>query len=294
MSDTSKVALITGATGFVGSHLTRSLVRDGWHVVALVRASSDVSLPRDVEIVVMPGSARDLAKDLRNLAPDVVWHLATCFRGTHRTEDIEDLVSANILLGTQLAEVLAGDPPPVLVNSSTAWQRDEQGAYRPAALYAATKQAMEDILFYYADRGSIRVADVKLFDTYGPDDGRGKLLSQLHRASVTGEELAMSPGEQLIDLLFIDDVVGALRAAAEAASAPWQSWSSSSGCPRPLREVVALFESVTRRVVPIRWGALPYRGREMFAPWHAGEPVPGWMPRTTLEEGIRKTWSPAP
>lgn len=289
-----QVALITGATGFVGGHLARSLLRDGWRVVALVRSTSDVSEIRGVEIVVMPASARDLSPMLANVAPDVVWHLATCFRGQHRVDDVEALVTANILFGTQLGEALASKPPRLLVNVGTAWQRDERGAYRPAALYAATKQAMEDIFRYYAEAGLLRVADVKLFDTYGPGDQRGKLLSQLHRASVTGKELAMSPGEQLIDLLYVDDAVEALRAAAASAAGPWQSWAASSGGSRPLREVVALFEAVTRRPVPVRWGALPYRDREMFVPWHAGDPVPGWIPRTPLADGIRMTWSPAP
>lgn len=293
MSDSNHVALVTGATGFVGRHLVSSLQRDGWQVVALVRPTSDVAHLYRVETVTMPGSASELAAVVATIAPAVVWHLATCFRGRHRAQDVEPLVAANVLLGTQLAEALAAAPPSVLVNVGSAWQRDAVGAYRPAALYAATKQAMEDILRYYAESGAFQVADVKLFDTYGPDDGRGKLLSQVHRASITGEALAMSPGEQLIDLLYVDDAVKALRFAATAAVAaaePWQSWSASSGEARRVRDVIALFEAVTCRSVPLQWGALPYRAREMFEPWQAGDLVPGWFPEVPLEEGIRLTW----
>lgn len=290
----AQVALVTGATGFVGGHLARSLQSDGWRVVALVRATSDVAHVQRMETIVMPASAGELATMLASLSADVVWHLATCFRGQHRIEDVEPLVAANVLFGTQLAEAVAAQPPRLFVNAGTAWQRDDEGGYHPAALYAATKQAMEDILLYYAEAGLLRVADVKLFDTYGPGDRRGKLLSQLHRASITGEELAMSPGEQLIDLLYVDDAVAALRSAAVSAVRPWQSWSASSGRACPVREIVALFETVTCRRVPVRWGALPYRAREMFVPWDAGVRVPGWTPRVPLEEGIRLTWCPAP
>lgn len=286
--------LVTGATGYIGGRLAATLAADGQQVSALVRGSSDPSaLPDGVTAIVMPERARDLAPLLADVAPEVVYHLATCFRGGHTTDDIEPLVTANVLFGTQLAEALSAAPPRVFVNTGTVWQRDEAGGYQPAALYAATKQAMEDILRFYAGSGALRVADVKLFDTYGPGDPRGKLLALLASAADSGTALLMSPGEQLIDLLHVDDVVAALRAAADAASEPWSSWSASSGDAHTLRDLVALFERATGRTVPVEWGARPYRPREMFTPWDAGDPVPGWRPRVPLAEGIAQVWGAA-
>lgn len=290
----ARVALVTGATGYIGGRLATALVADGWRVAALVRASSDdAGLDPRVERLVIPASAQDLAPLLAELRPEVAYHLATCFRGTHSIADVEPLVAANVLFGVQLAEALAVSPPRVLVNVGTAWQRDADGGYRPAALYAATKQALEDILRFYAGSGALRIADVKLFDTYGPGDPRGKLLALLAAAADAGTPLPMSPGEQLIDLLHVDDVVAALRAAADAADAPWHSWSASSGDPRTLRELVALFEQATGRTVPVEWGARPYRPREMFTPWNAGARVPGWHPRVSLAAGIAQVWGAA-
>lgn len=294
MAGAAQTALVTGATGFVGGHLAAALARDAaWEVHALVRAATDgARLPDGVRAHVIPPTAAELRPVVAQIAPDVIFHLATCFRGQHATEDVEPLVAANVLFGTQLAEAAAGAPPRVFVNVGTAWQRDDEGAYLPAALYAATKQAMEDILRYYAEAGAFPVADVKLFDTYGPGDERGKLLALLAGAAERGEPLRMSPGEQLIDLLHVDDVVDALRAAAEAAEGPWSAWSASSGAPLALRALVERFSSITGRPVPVEWGARPYRPREMFEPWQAGDPVPGWTPQVALDDGIRSLWSP--
>jgi len=287
----SGTALVTGATGFVGGHLASSLARDGWEVHALLRPGRDAdALPAGASPLWMPGTAEALARELHGVAPSAVFHLATLFRGRHTAQDVEPLVAANVLLGTQLAEALAANPPEVLLNVGTAWQRNEAGRYRPAALYAATKQAMEDILRYYAEAEAFPVVDVKLQDTYGPGDVRGKLLAGLDRASRTGEPLRMSPGEQLIDLLHVEDVVRALRAAASAADGPWTGYAAGSGQPRRVRELVAIFGEATGRPVPVEWGAVGYRAREVFTPYEAGPPVPGWSPSIALADGLRAVY----
>lgn len=274
--------MITGATGFVGGALASALVADGATVHALVRRP-DAVLPTGAKPVVMPATAAELADRVATLAPEVVFHLATHFVGVHTATDVEPLIAANVLFGTQLAQALSVTPPRLLVNVGTAWQHGEDGEYAPAALYAATKQAMEDILRFYA--GAFPVANVKLFDTYGPADTRGKLLAILDRASRDGRPLDLSPGEQLIDLLHVDDVVAALRAAPEG------DWSAASGAAVPLRELVARFERITGRGVPVNWGAREYRAREMFTPWNAGPRVPGWAPQITLDDGIKELYA---
>jgi nucleoside-diphosphate-sugar epimerase len=287
-------ALVTGATGFLGGHLCRALVADGVAVTALVRSPGDASrVPEAVAVRTIPTTAAELTEVVAELRPEAVFHLATLFRGQHVTADVEPLVAANVLFGTQLAEALArGGPPRVLVNVGTSWQADEHGAYRPAALYAATKQAMEDVLRFYAESGDLRIANVRLFDTYGPQDERGKLLSLLVRAGRDGDELSMSGGEQLIDLLHADDAVRALRRAADALDEPWAVWSASSGRPVSVRELVDLVGRVTGRPVPVRWGARPYRLREMFDLFDAGPAVPGWSPTIPLEQGLEATLCP--
>jgi nucleoside-diphosphate-sugar epimerase len=99
----------------------------------------------------------------------------------------------------------------------------------------------------------------------------------------------MSPGDQLIDLVYIDDVVNAFLTAAArpgAGEAPFETFSISSGNPRTLRDVVRLWSSITGRALNLQWGARPHRPREMLTSWSGGAPLPGWRSSIPLEDGI--------
>jgi nucleoside-diphosphate-sugar epimerase len=100
----------------------------------------------------------------------------------------------------------------------------------------------------------------------------------------------MSPGEQLIDLVYVDDVVDAFMLAAERliqeSVEGHECFAVSSGKPIPLKQLVDFYCHVTRRSLSIHWGGRAYRIREVMVPWTTGNPVPGWDPKVTLEEGI--------
>lgn len=68
---------------------------------------------------------------------------------------------------------------------------------------------------YYIEASGLRVITLKLFDTYGPDDPRPKLMNLIQRMAMDNQPLAMSPGEQQIDLVHVEDVVRAFMVASE-------------------------------------------------------------------------------
>lgn len=292
-----KSALVTGATGFVGSRLTQRLVQDGWSVHVLVRKSSSLHrlapIADQVATVVDPGEVTELAAGLEPLELDVCFHLAAHFVGQHTPDDIAPLIEGNVALPTRLAEALGTRPDLVFVNTGSAWQHVGGEPYNPAALYAATKQACKDILRFYADAGAFRVVNLALFDTYGPDDPRPKLLALLRKAQATGTTLGMSSGRQLIDLVYIDDVVDAFLAAADAppGKEPVPEYAVATGSPLSVRELVDVVQRATGAPVPVEWGVRPDRAKEMLAPWDVAPVVPGWGPQVSLDEGIRRTWA---
>lgn len=289
-------ALVTGATGFVGTRLVRLLVAEGWTVHAIVRPSSHASaLPASVACHVDDGSSDALSQAVEAAEPEACFHLASLVRGIHTADDVPALVAANVAFGARLAEALSDRPGTLLVNAGTYWQHVGGAAYRPAALYAATKQALEAILRYYSDAGLLRVVTLKLYDTYGPGDPRPKLLNLLLEAAVNGDPIAVTGGEQLIDLVHVDDVARAFVAAAgdfaDADMPFFESYSVRSGAAVTLRQLAAAVEHVSGRKVHAEWGARPYRQHEMFEHWDAGPLLPGWSPAVTLTEGIESMWS---
>lgn len=294
MSDTGHTALVTGATGFVGRHLTRELLARGWTTHVLVQPTS--ALPPDwanrVTSHVCDGTAESVTQSVEQARPDVVFHLASRYLAQHTPDQVADLIQSNVVLGTQLAEAMTNQGCLALVNTGTGWQHLGQSDYDPVNLYAATKQAFEDILEYYVQARHLRVVTLKIFETYGPHDPRPKLLNALRQCARTQTPLDLSPGEQQLDLVYIDDAVDAFLLAADRLLAGnvrgHERYALSSGYRIQLRDLVALVERVLGLSVPVRWGARPYRSREVMVPWEGGATLPDWRCRVPLEEGLRR------
>lgn len=287
------VALVTGATGFVGSHLVRRLVRDGWQVHIISRTESELPVfPEFTHVTnhVHDGSTQGMVNCVAQAQPDVVFHLASLFLSQHSTNDVEALILSNVLFGNQLLEAMKINKINLIINTGTSWQHYNNEDYNPVCLYAATKQAFESILEYYVQACEIKAITLKLFDTYGPDDNRPKLFHLLEKASETGEPLNMSGGEQLIDLVHIDDVSEAYVVAAQRLLSgqvyKHECFAISSGCTLPLKELVSLYAEITKKNVVVNWGARPYRDREVMVPWNRGETLTDWSPKLSLKDGI--------
>ncbi len=291
--------LVTGCTGFIGSNLVRGLVDTGHTVHAVVRPSSDLAILGEARSRITTHVFDEGSGDLRPIVsaaqPDVVLHLASLYLTHHKPEQTADLVRSNVLFGTLLLEAMHECDVRRLINTGTTWQHFEDGTYDPVNLYAATKQAFQDVVEYYVRARNFQVLTLKLSDTYGPGDPRPKIFKLLRRTAESGDILRMSPGEQKLDPLYIDDAVAAfLRAVELVSSVPegntgrHQIYAALTGDARTLREIVELFSRALGRDISVEWGGLPYRPREVFAPYTRGENIPGWMPEVGIEEGLRR------
>jgi len=286
--------LLTGASGYLGSHIARSLEQCGWTVGILVRPNGGRRtrpFSKHEEVFFYTGTYESIHKCLLTFRPSVVIHLASLFLVRHEAKDIEDLVGSNILFGTQLLEAMSDVGVKFIVNAGTSWQHYQSATYDPVNLYAATKQAFEDILLYYTEARGIESATLKLFDTYGPEDARPKLLNLLLQTLRTGETLDMSPGNQIVDFTHVQDVACAFKLAAEGLMNGTISSSSSfairGGTPVTLRELVSMIERISGERLQVQFGALPYRSREVMKLWD-GEILRGWVPVVSLEDGLRQ------
>ena len=140
----NKIALVTGATGFVGSYLVKRLVQEGWQTHIICRTDSSIPAFVEFDDVIKhfyDGATDSIIQIVADAKPDVVFHLASLFLSQHETKDVDALIQSNILFGTQLLDAMRVNNVRNLINTGTSWQHYNNEDYNPVCLYAATKQA---------------------------------------------------------------------------------------------------------------------------------------------------------
>lgn len=266
--------VLTGGSGFVGRHLCEKLIEHDIEFVCIVRPNSDKSffVERGIRTLDLNYNIETLAKIFIEESFSGIIHLASCFRTEHQAKDIDDLLESNIRLGTYMLELSVISGVKFFINTGTFWQHFQGAEYDPVNLYAATKQAFEDIARYYSNAYGLRFCTIKLCDTYGPGDTRNKIFNLWDKISTSGDTLKMSPGEQLIDIVHVDVVVDAyikiIKALVDQQSVVqnFESYYVTSGKAVSLKELAKEFERNTKRKLNIEWGAKPYRSREVMHP----------------------------
>jgi nucleoside-diphosphate-sugar epimerase len=284
------IALVTGASGFIGRHLVGALAESGAEVHAVVREQSARSAPPlpESHLHRLTQPAAEIGAVVEAVQPSVVFHLATHFTARHHASEIISMLESNVIFGSTLAQACAQQQVR-MVHATSAWQHYRGAEYEPVSLYAATKQALVDIVDYFSLVEGLDAREVCLFDTYGPQDDRGKLVSALLSAARNGAPMPMSSGHQLTDLVHVRDVVEALLLAAESPRFG-RRMVVRTGEPITIRQLAEIVATISGRQLSLQWGARPDRGREMVTDWAIPGDNLGWRATTALTDGLAELW----
>lgn len=279
-----KKVLVTGGDGFVGGSLVTRLLSVGADVTVLRRGTRNGghrAAPPGVGICTLEELEAEKTFEF-----DSVFHLATHYVFEHSHEDCSSLVASNVELIMRVGDLAMRSVQSVsLVNISTFMQHHEGRPYQPTCLYAATKQAAEVILQYFSLVPNLTVKTLVFPHIYGEHDQRSKLLNLLIRCAETSTAMELSSGEQVMDLVHIDDAVEALM---NVALLPSGRWSISSGREIRVRELVSLIERHSGKTLNVTYNANKDRAMDQYHLWHSAEPLPGWTPRVELEKWLAK------
>jgi len=279
--------LVTGATGYLGSHLVRHLMYAGFQPILLKRSTSDVARIRDL-LPELPSYDIDrcsLEQPFREQGPvSTVLHTATLY-GRGR-ETISDLWRANVVFPVQLLETAARHGTDIFINTDTTLPKDVNG-------YALTKHQFAEWGKYYASQQqTLGWLNVRLEYMYGPGMPAHNLITGLVRKCLAGRDaIPMTTGEQRRDFIYIEDVVTAYEAILRSLAKTKDrqlDYDLGSGEAIAIRELACLVRDLTGSSVPLQFGALPSRPYEPLET-KADLTSMGklrWRPRKGLRDGI--------
>lgn len=283
--------LISGATGYIGSKLANSMVKEGYQVCSIIRTNSDTkTLDQNISKYIFDGDTAKLTDFIKEQRFDGVVHLAALYINEHKNTDIDGLIEANILFGTKLAQASVDAGVAWFINTGSFGQHLDNKDYFPSNLYSATKQAFQDVIRYYAEYSKLNVVTVEISNTFGPDDTREKIINRWLKIAKHGGSLDVSPSKQILDICHIDDVVSAYKHLIHLLSKDTERklnnkiFVINADKRYSLKKLSSIFEKVTGKKLNINWNGTK---KEAVNVWSKGKRIPGWKPVITIEQGIK-------
>jgi UDP-glucose 4-epimerase len=284
----SSRVLVTGATGFIGSHLARRLRWLGAEVHAVSRQPQDGSSPIWHTVDLCDPEAT--AQVIRSTCPDIVFHLASAVTGVRDVKLVRPTLQSNLTSAVNLLTAVVGSQTRVVLAGSI--EEPHEAEPVPPSPYAVAKWAATGYARMFHRLWNVPVTVLRLAMVYGPGQpDTEKLLPYVTLSLLRGENPRLSSGRRLVDWVYVDDVVDAFVLAARADRADGQVIDIGSGVQTSIRNIVKLVqEAVGGRAQP-QFGAIADRplDRPGLADTEAAAEVLGWHATTPLEVGIKRT-----
>ena len=284
----SKRILITGITGFLGSHLAKACLANGYQVIALKRRDSSLSRIESIVCDVTLYDTEDLDVSMLFVEqPSIaaVIHTATCYG--RNGESINQIFESNTAFPLRLLEAASQAGVGTFINTDTVLDKYLN-------LYALTKNQFLEWGRFFAMRSRIHFSNVRLEHFFGPNDDESKFTSFIIKKCLdNAPELKLTPGEQKRDFIYVDDVVAAYMLLLEKLgtfSDHYVEFDVGSGKAVSIRDFVETVQRMTHSQTKAVFGALPYREGEVMLSCANVEPLQklGWTCRTSLEQGLAR------
>lgn len=275
--------LISGASGYLGSHLVKSL-SSAHKVVALIRSSSSKARLQHLPIdIIYLDEEEALEKVFQTHKPEIVINTAALYG--RKGESVFELVEANIEFPVKLLALANQYKSKAFINTGTSLPDN-------ISPYALTKNTFVNLAKFNTNN-VLKFIDIALEHFYGAEDDTSKFTSYVMNACLKGEDLKLTSGEQQRDFIYIDDVVSAYEIIVSniLKLEPFETIPVGSGeCPT-VRKFVEMIHACSYSKSRLEFGAVGMRENELM--YSCADTVKlrqlGWKSMHSLESGIKAT-----
>ena len=309
-------ALITGAAGFIGSHLAQRLLDDGHRVVGVdnfhdfydpaIKRQNIAAIETHERFELIEADIRDRQAMLDTFAahrPTTVAHIAAMagVRPSIERPDLYAAVNVNGTVNLLDAAIAHGTKRFLFASSSSVYGNNSKVPFaeddnvdHPISPYAATKKAAELICHTYWHLHRLPVFCLRFFTVYGPRQRPDLAIGKFLRLVADNQPIPMfGDGSTSRDYTYIDDIIQGVVAAIDRcnATAGYRVFNLGGNQPTSLKDMIAIIESVTGKTAQIEQKPMqPGDVTRTWADLTRSQAELGYQPTTSLADGIVKQW----
>jgi dTDP-glucose 4,6-dehydratase len=298
--------LVTGATGFIGSHLVRRLVGEGAEVHAMTSNVSSVYPTRLLElkdrIQLHEGSLIDRsAMDaiVARAQPSHVFHLGAYTHVGKSWRRVDECIQTNVQGTVNLLQALDGTGYERFVYTGTSEIYGdidvpfrEDAMVNPISPYSVSKYAGEKYCQMFHAGYGWPIVMVRPFNAYGPWQTPDRVIPEIIGRAIRGEELKMTQGRQTREFNFVEDIVDGFMVLGTADGIDGELFNLGCGEEVSMRDLATTILDLMGNPIEPQFGALPDRPTEIWRMFCDSTKVRerlGWAPQHSLAEGLAKT-----
>lgn len=286
--------LLTGATGFLGSHLLVGLLANGHEVIAIKRSYSNTSrISNSLKHKKLHLYDIDLIDDqtlFTNHSIDTIVHTATEY-GRGNTPTVQ-ILQANLILPLRLVELGIKNGVNCFINTDSYFNK-YNNTYSNLLNYSLSKNSLLGWLNQLT--GKIKVINIVLEHIYGSHDSESKFVESVIKniAVQKVKKMALTHGHQRRDFIYVDDVVSAFLKLIEYGQNHnfiFKKFEVGTGESIQVRDLPELVKKISKSPTVLAFGEITYRSDELMDSKADISQLRelNWVPKISITDGIRK------
>lgn len=295
--------LITGSTGFIGSHITPILIRRGYDVYSLEKyVTGRYVLGQNREVKTIYGDLREafsIKRIVREIQPDIVIHLAAISPVSYSYDHPQEVIETNFQGTVNLAEACLHEIPHfkhfLFASTSETYgngplPKKEETIQNPNSPYAVSKFACEKYLIYMRDAYEFPITILRNFNTYGRKNNYHFVVEKAIVQMLKEKRVELGDPTPIRDLLFVNDHVNAYLSCINNPKTIGETFNFCTGIGVSIKQLINSLIKLTNFEGNVVWNTIPSRPldiKELVGDYSKAKRLLNWEPKISLQEGLR-------